>query len=325
MCECLIHCRADAQWRVGKGLACCQISAYPASRTFAPGGWTAKVARSSGAIPSLPPTILVDDLGQRAAPHRPEFPQRVADGNDGIGMNAGRQAERCFGLLLVEEMARRERGTEAERARRKQHVLHGRINAGGGPAVDRLRAVFATGNDPNRRLVEMRGEILHSGGLPPIALGIHSRRQLARSVMRPDHLVEGALIPDLHGLLDGPVLDDEEAPLLRIRAVGRALPGLEDAVDERIRYGVRLEAPHGPRRMDDVEKLSAVGHQYRPFPIIFARRVVAMIAPSGLASASPASASDAKTSHSTAYVLPRLNRRGVPDDQSRESRGFPAA
>jgi hypothetical protein len=46
--------------------------------------------------------------------------------------------------------------------------------------------------------------------------------------MRPDHLIKRALIPDLHRLLYGPVLDDEEAPLLRIRAIGRALSRLED-------------------------------------------------------------------------------------------------
>jgi hypothetical protein len=46
--------------------------------------------RPSGAIPSLPPTILVDDLVQRAAPHRAEFTYRITDRNDGIGMNARR-------------------------------------------------------------------------------------------------------------------------------------------------------------------------------------------------------------------------------------------
>src|ERR1700730_3882615 len=160
-------------------------------------------------------------------------------------------------------MARRERGTETERARSEQHVLHGRINTGPGPAVGRLCAMLNASNDPNRRLVEMLGEILHGGGLAPISLripcpaislGIHSRGRRARSVMRPDHLVEGALIPDLHCLLYGPVLDDEEAPLLRIRAIGRALSRLEDPIDDCIVYGVGLEAPHCPRRVDDLEK-----------------------------------------------------------------------
>src|ERR1700732_466091 len=125
-------------------------------------------------------------------------------------------------------MARRERGTETERARSEQHVLHGRINTGPGPAVGRPCAMLNASNDPNRRLGEVLGEICPAGGLPPISLGIHSRGRRARSVMRPDHLVEGALIPDLHCLLYGPVLEDEEAPLLRIRAIGRALSRLED-------------------------------------------------------------------------------------------------
>ena len=58
--------------------------------------------------------------------------------------------------------------------------------------------------------------------------------------MRPDHLIKRALIPDLHRLLYGPVLDDEEAPLLRIRAIGRALSRLEDPIDERIGTGSGL-------------------------------------------------------------------------------------
>src|SRR5439155_25914609 len=128
-----------------------------------------------------------------------------------------------LGLLLVDEMARRERGTETESARSEQHVLYGRINTGPGPAAGRLCAVFKASNDPNRRLVEMRGEILHGGGLPSISLGIHSRWRRARSVVRTDQLIKRALIPDLHRLLYGRVPYDEEAPLLRISAIGRAL------------------------------------------------------------------------------------------------------
>src|SRR3984893_15732798 len=165
-------------------------------------------------------------------------------------------------------MARRERGTETERARSEQHVLHGRTNTGPGPAVGRLCAMLNASNDPNRRLVEMLGEILHGGGLPPISLGIHFRGRRARWVMGPDPLAEGPLIPALHCLLYGPVLDDEEAPLLRIRAIGRALSRLEDPIDDCIGYWVGLEAPHCPRRVDDLEKLGAVGHEIHLFPMI---------------------------------------------------------
>jgi hypothetical protein len=98
--------------------------------------------------------------------------------------------------------------------------------------------------------------------------------------MRPHHLVKGALIPDLDRLLYAPVLDDEEAPLLRIRAIGRALSRLEDPIDECIGYGVGLESPHCPRRVDDLEELGAVGHGIHLFPIIFVARVAPMIAPS---------------------------------------------
>ena len=79
--------------------------------------------------------------------------------------------------------------------------------------------------------------------------------------MRAHYFVEGTLIPDLHRSLDGGVLDHEEAPLLRIRAIGRALPRCEDAIDERVGYGVGLEAPHSPRRLNDLEKLGIGGHE----------------------------------------------------------------
>ena len=105
---------------------------------------------------------------------------------------------------------------------------------------------------------------MHGSGLPPIALGIDPRWRRARSVMRSHHLVEGALIPHLHRPLDGGVLDHEEAPLLRIRAIGRALPRCEDAIDERVGYGVGLETPHCARRLHDLEKLAAGSHEIPP-------------------------------------------------------------
>src|SRR5690349_16007368 len=80
--------------------------------------------------------------------------------------------------------------------------------------------------------------------------------------MRADHLVKGALIPDLHRLLYGRVLDDEEAPLLRVRAIGRALPRLEDAFDEAIGYGVGPKAPHCPRRVNDLKELRGLDHEH---------------------------------------------------------------
>src|SRR5215469_6656481 len=175
-------------------------------------------------------------------------------------MNTRRQAERRLGLLLVEEMACRERRAEPESSSGEQHVLDRWINACAGPAVGTLGAMLKTGHDPNWCLVEMLGEVLRGSGLPPIALGIHPRWRRARAIMRPDHLVVGALIPNLHRLLYGPVLNHEEAPLLGVRAIGRALPRLENSTDERVRHRIRFKPPHRSRRLDDLEQFGVAGH-----------------------------------------------------------------
>ena len=119
-------------------------------------------------------------------------------------------------------------------------------------------------HDPDRRLVVMLGQMLGRGALAQEALAVDAGRRRGRAIMRAHHLVERLLVPDLHRLLDGSVLDDEEAPALRVAAVGGALPGLEDLAEQRIGHRVRLQAPHGARRMNDLEEVGSVRHARAP-------------------------------------------------------------
>ena len=91
-------------------------------------------------------------------------------------MHAARQAKRCVGFLLEEEMPGRERGAEAERACRQHHVLDGGVDGGAGHPVG-IGPVLQAGDDPDRRLVEMVGQIFDRGMLAEVAfLGDAGRR-----------------------------------------------------------------------------------------------------------------------------------------------------
>src|SRR5262245_40518558 len=78
----------------------------------------------------------------------------------------------------------------------------------------------------------------------------------ARAIAWPDHLVERALVVDLHLLLDGLVFHHEKAPTLRVAAVGRAHPGPDDFRHQLVGDRIRLQPPHRPRALDDLEQLS---------------------------------------------------------------------
>src|SRR5207249_2968020 len=64
------------------------------------------------------PLVLVHDLLQRPATDGTEASHRIADRKDGVRVHAGRQAQRGLGLLLEEEVARRQGGSQPESARR---------------------------------------------------------------------------------------------------------------------------------------------------------------------------------------------------------------
>src|SRR5271170_2944961 len=59
--------------------------------------------------PSLTPTIDVDHLLQRRPPHRPEFPHRPPDRQDGVRTRPLRQPQRRLRLFLEQQMHRGQR------------------------------------------------------------------------------------------------------------------------------------------------------------------------------------------------------------------------
>src|SRR5688572_672941 len=52
----------------------------------------------------LAPALRVHDIGQGAAADGTELPDGVADGEDGVRVHAGGQAQRRFRLLFIEEV-----------------------------------------------------------------------------------------------------------------------------------------------------------------------------------------------------------------------------
>src|SRR5262245_34100096 len=84
--------------------------------------------RCSDAAVRLAPAIFVHELGQVSATDGAELPHGIADRKNRVRVHARREPEGGLALLLVEEMPRRQRGAEPERARREQHVLHRRID-----------------------------------------------------------------------------------------------------------------------------------------------------------------------------------------------------
>jgi hypothetical protein len=60
----------------------------------------ARLAVATDPCKGCPPPILADDIGERDAANWPKPPHGVADRQQGIRLDAGRQAERGLGLLL---------------------------------------------------------------------------------------------------------------------------------------------------------------------------------------------------------------------------------
>jgi hypothetical protein len=82
-----------------------------------------------------------------------------------------------------------------------------------------MQATIQTG-----RFVIVLGQIFHRRVLTDIALGGDPGRRGGTGVARAHHLVERALVDHLHRLLDLRILDHQEAPALRVAAVGGAAP-----------------------------------------------------------------------------------------------------
>jgi hypothetical protein len=68
----------------------------------------------------LAPPIFVDDIGVRNTADWPEPPHRIADRQQSIGMDAGRQPESGLGFLLELQVQRRQSRAKPERSRCEQ-------------------------------------------------------------------------------------------------------------------------------------------------------------------------------------------------------------
>ena len=107
-------------------------------------------ARYSGSLQisaRLTPPIFVDDIGERYTANRPKPSHRVADRQQGIGMDAGRQAECGLRFLLKLQIQRRQGRAEAERSRRQQHILNRWVDRRPGRAG--RGAAFEARDDPH--------------------------------------------------------------------------------------------------------------------------------------------------------------------------------
>src|SRR5205823_11038979 len=67
------------------------------------------------------PPVEIDDIRKGPAGDRPEPPHRVADRQDCVGVEAGRDTHRLLCLLLVLQMPRRQSRADAQSAGRQQH------------------------------------------------------------------------------------------------------------------------------------------------------------------------------------------------------------
>src|SRR3984893_16546172 len=217
---------------------------------------------------ALAPPVEIDNVREWSAADRPEAAHRVADRQDGVGVEAGRDPHRGGDLCFISDVARRQGRAERERTRRQQHILHRRVDRRAGRAR-RIGAVLETGHDPHRRFVIVVRQVFDSSLLTAILARIRSRRRCAARITRPDHLVEGFLVIDLHLLFDLRVFQHQKAPALRIPPARRGLPRQEDLTDQIIGHRVGLQPPHRTQGMDDLEKARFFGH------VVLLRRFIA--------------------------------------------------
>ena len=143
--------------------------------------------------PAAPVHHLVDGL----AAERPEAAERVADGDRRGDVDVLRDAEVLLDPRLVDDVERRHRRAESERARRQQQVLRRRIDRR--PHEDRVRHVgvrvriLHAGQDDRRRLREVVDEVAHGAQQPAlrvVALGLAAAR-----ARRPARSPRGSACP----------------------------------------------------------------------------------------------------------------------------------
>src|SRR5262249_43133806 len=152
------------------------------------------------------------------------------------------------------DVPRRQSRAEPECPRREQHVLDGGIDRGPRRASwTGDGSVLEAGDDPYRRLVVVIRQIFDSSVLATVFGSIRPRRRWPARVAWLDHLVEGLFVIDLHLLFDFRVLEHQKAPPLSIATAGRGLARQKNIADQLVWHRVRLQPPHSPCRVDDLE------------------------------------------------------------------------
>src|SRR5262245_51815159 len=89
-------------------------------------------APSAAGRPRRTEPVTARDLGKGLSSHGPVTTDGPADRHHGVHAVVLGQADDRAHLVLNQEMVRRQAGPEAERTAGEDHVLNGRIDAGGG-------------------------------------------------------------------------------------------------------------------------------------------------------------------------------------------------
>jgi len=186
----------------------------------------------------LAPSVFVDDIDQRDTADWPEPAHRVADRQQSIGVDIGWQAECGLSFLLELQIKRRQSRAEAERSRRQQHVLRCWVDrrarrAGRGAAIKAR-------DNPDRGLMNVRGQILCRVEQPQKSFPAHARGRFTSSVAWGNLLVPRTLVQGPDSLLDLRVADYQEPPALHVAAARRTHACLQDLANQFVRHRVRF-------------------------------------------------------------------------------------
>src|SRR5271165_2979472 len=204
----------------------------------------------------LAPLISVNDIRKRDTADWPEPTHWVADRQQGIRVDSGRQSECGLRFLLELQIQGRQSRTEAERSRCEQYVLNRRIDGRPGRA-DRGSA-FEAWNDPNRGLMDVRGQIFRRVEQPQKSFPAHARGRFTRPIPRCNLFIPGALVVGPDSLLDLRIADYQETPSLRVAAARGPDARLQDLSGKFVRHRVWFQPPHRPSGPDDLEYVGSV-------------------------------------------------------------------
>src|SRR5215472_5332345 len=205
---------------------------------------------------SLAPPVFVNHVVQSNPADRSKPPHRVADGQQGIGVETGRQAEGGLHLHLKLQIKCRQGRAETEGARRQQHVLHRRVNRRTGGAGRGV--AFEARDNPDGSLMDVRRQMFCGVQQTQKSLAAHAWGWFTGPISRRNLLVPCSLVIGADPLLDLRISDHQEAPALHISAARRADARFEYLPNEVTGHRVRLQPAHRPRGLDDLEQIGGI-------------------------------------------------------------------